>query len=506
MIPVQPHHTDGRPDPAGTLNVLLEGMPFDIGNLKVNAFSVCSRYSWFVVPQWKLTFDMGCCVAPMHGVSRAFISHLHADHSMGLPMWIAWRQRYLSQGHPVVYVPGECVGQTRSLLASHAAAEGAEWHFEVVGLNERDRISIDGKLHVEAFQAHHNIPTIGFLVVERRRKLKKEHRGMADKEVAAAIDRGESVVEESDEPIFCYTSDTSPALFDRRPDLLRSRILVTECGDLDEGFSDEDAALERERYHMGIEGLSRKLEHFEGTSIAIGHIPARFTRTNVRMFLLPRLPQSIRYALSVMPYREMPREISAHPKPAPPLPEAVPIEIGAFAGWVVRERLGYVGARRDEIWSWIYKTYGQQATTAYLWESELIPRSSALQLYEDAYFQFLKANPEVLDWLVRTGADVYDNSLTNVESGIDYSVQEAAATHLQDIAMRRCILRTGRWFEGDCLIQIRGIESEGYVLMPGLVPFHFPDRIVQPSLAPAWARCGSIEDFWQSNKVVVSPP
>jgi len=110
----------------------------------------------------------------------------------------------------------------------------------------------------------------------------------------------------------------------------------------------------------------------------------------------------------------------------------------------------------------------------------------------------------LVEWIVQTAADVFDHEADKVASGLDYDAQAGGLTHLQDVAVRRSLLRLGRWFSGDRLLQIRGLRSEAYTLNPGIVPFHFPEAIRRPELA-GWWMSGSIESFWQSNKVVVSP-
>jgi len=123
-----------------------------------------------------------------------------------------------------------------------------------------------------------------------------------------------------------------------------------------------------------------------------------------------------------------------------------------------------------------------------------------LQLYEDAYLAHFEATPEVLWWLLRTAFDVFDNSESNVLSGLDYRIQEAPTTHLQDIAVRRCVMRLGARFAGDHLVEIRARDSEGFALNPGQVPFHRPDLIVEPQ-PRSWWLADSVEAFWQANKV-----
>jgi NAD dependent epimerase/dehydratase family enzyme len=91
-----------------------------------------------------------------------------------------------------------------------------------------------------------------------------------------------------------------------------------------------------------------------------------------------------------------------------------------------------------------------------------------------------------------------------VASGQDYTKQEAFSTHIQDIAVRNVLRRLGVQFTGKNgkLLQIRSSDSEGFKYGPGNIPFAWPHLIQQPSLCPKWANQGSVEDLWQSNKML----
>jgi nicotinate-nucleotide adenylyltransferase len=173
-------------------------------------------------------------------------------------------------------------------------------------------------------------------------------------------------------------------------------------------------------------------------------------------------------------------------------------------GWTVVGRPGYVGGSRQAREKQFNRLFGEDNwRIRYLWRGRVIDRDAALELYEQAYYQSFLDRPDVLSWLCRTASEVHDIAPTNVASGLDYAKQECRATHLQDIAVRRCLKRLGRRFEGDHLVEIRGHSSEGYVLNPGKVPFHEPGAVLKPSLGrDSWWDEGSVEDFWQSNKVL----
>lgn len=172
--------------------------------------------------------------------------------------------------------------------------------------------------------------------------------------------------------------------------------------------------------------------------------------------------------------------------------------------WITIGRPGYAGkggkekaAKRDALFG------PENWRVVHLWRGRGLARAQALELYEEGYFRFLRDSPDVLEWLCRTASEVYDIEPSNIESGDDYFKQDSSAVHLQDIAVRRCLKRLGRRFEGGRPVQIRGRDSEGYRLNPGFVPFHEPEGILEPSLSHGkWWQKGSIEDFWQSNKVL----
>ena len=174
---------------------------------------------------------------------------------------------------------------------------------------------------------------------------------------------------------------------------------------------------------------------------------------------------------------------------------------------IILGELGFFGKGKKAVFSQLDQRFGE-GNWKQRWyiDGKIEDKTGAIQHYEDAYFHFLQGTPNVLDWLVRTASEVYDNAPSNVNSGLDYAVQECEATHLQDIAVRRVLRRLGKQFNGDHLVQIRGHESEGYALNPGQVPFHKPGLIIPSSLKHAWWNGDSVEAFYQHNKALLVKP
>lgn len=171
--------------------------------------------------------------------------------------------------------------------------------------------------------------------------------------------------------------------------------------------------------------------------------------------------------------------------------------------WKGMGRVGYLGKTRDAQFADWDARFGKgmwrlawRVGDSTLW----FPNMCAA--YESSFLLFFQRNPDVLDELVRVARDVYDDAPTNVNSGMDYSIQETNRTHIQDIAIRRAVRRSRRAFKGTELLQIRDAEGShelSMVLSPGRVPFEHPAWIERPQ-EQGWWVSDSVEAFYQSNR------
>ncbi len=162
-------------------------------------------------------------------------------------------------------------------------------------------------------------------------------------------------------------------------------------------------------------------------------------------------------------------------------------------------RPGALGSRKDEVLKNYDKVYGVD-NWRLVWNvnGTFVELDGALAIYEDAYFEHFKKNPDELKGLTENFANVYDNNISNVESWFDYYHQEFKGNHFQDIAIRRCLIRNGLWFKGTDLLEVR-MREPGIRYNPGRIPFHRPEWIPQPELEGFW-EAGTVESWYQSAK------
>lgn len=168
-------------------------------------------------------------------------------------------------------------------------------------------------------------------------------------------------------------------------------------------------------------------------------------------------------------------------------------------------RPGYLGKHKaDKYVQWDNQFGSGKWRLVWKWGNRFLNFVQACGVYEEAYYQYLKNNPNVLRELLSVASEVYDDAVSNVSSRFDYTKQETNRTHIQDISIRHVVHRLGKKFEGDRLIQIRHDRGEhplSMTLSPGVVPFHKPGRIIKPWLT-GWWDAGTVECFYQSNRVL----
>jgi len=177
--------------------------------------------------------------------------------------------------------------------------------------------------------------------------------------------------------------------------------------------------------------------------------------------------------------------------------------------WVTIEySLGQTGLYRDELTNKLNDVY-DEGNWRFRWlnSESIINFIEACKLYEEAYLiDAIERRPELWDELRITAQEVYDNNLSNIDSGLDYLIQEADSAHIQDIAVRNVFNKLNWGFEGVELVQIRSNSAHEFArkLSPMNVLFHKPELIIQPSLQGWWNKYGvkdSVEEWYQTNKI-----
>lgn len=174
--------------------------------------------------------------------------------------------------------------------------------------------------------------------------------------------------------------------------------------------------------------------------------------------------------------------------------------------WKTVERPGWYGEATAERLAGYDQKYGQgNWRIRHRLGTRLLDFAEATRVYEMCYeAHFLYPHTRYL-WtdMFRRAREVWTELESDVESGLDYSIQKAPAPHYEDIAIRTIMQRYGKSFQGDKLLRIRADSDDvtGVALSSIHVPFLWPEFIEPYPKVEWWNRHkGSLEHFWHANK------
>ncbi|MDD5289699.1 MAG: hypothetical protein PHT40_00685 [Patescibacteria group bacterium] len=175
--------------------------------------------------------------------------------------------------------------------------------------------------------------------------------------------------------------------------------------------------------------------------------------------------------------------------------------------WKTVAKPGWFGEAKNDMLAHFDQDYGAgNWRIRHRLGPRLLNLPEALRLYELCYeLHFLNPNTRFL-WtkLFEQACEVWTEYESDVESGLDYSIQKAKAPHYEDVSIRIIMKQYGHQFGGERLIRVRADSNDviGIALSSIHIPFVFPEFIESDAHGVQWwnRHRGSLEHFWHANK------
>ena len=183
------------------------------GGLTIEGYSRAAVQSYWRVPELKIGFDLGAQPWDFMGTPTWLVTHTHLDHIAALPVYVA-RRRMMKMEPPVVYVPAPSVEDVRRLLLVMQRLDRGRQVCDLRGAEAGREIELSRDHVITPFATTHTIPSLGYVVWERRFKLKEEYHGLPGDKIRDLRLSGVAVTREVRAPLLAYTGDTSPAGLD----------------------------------------------------------------------------------------------------------------------------------------------------------------------------------------------------------------------------------------------------------------------------------------------------
>lgn len=271
---------------------MVENAPYrslEFNGLTIEGYSRAAVQSYWRVPELKMGFDLGAQPWDFMGTGTWFVSHAHLDHIAALPVYVA-RRRMMKMDPPTIYLPEECVDGVKGVLGAFSRLDRGRLPCQLMPLKAGDEIELSRELAVTAIKTDHRVPSLGFVVWERRKKLKTEYQGLSGDKIRDIRLAGTEVSEETRIPRLGYLGDSTPNGLDDNPILYDVEVLITELT-----FVAPDHRPEKIRKlgHIHLDHLVERRKRFNNQLIIAGHLSTRYHPNQVARIVKKALPDML---------------------------------------------------------------------------------------------------------------------------------------------------------------------------------------------------------------------
>ncbi|MEZ6095514.1 MAG: MBL fold metallo-hydrolase [Pirellulaceae bacterium] len=271
---------------------MLKNVPcrsLEFGGLTIEGYSRAAVQTYWRINELKLGFDLGAHPWDFMGTPNWLISHCHLDHIAALPLYVA-RRRLMKMDPPRILLPAYAVDAVQRMLKSFSALDRGRLPCELVGMEPGDRYDLSREIVVNAYEMDHRIPALGFIISDRRKKLKAEYREMTGDEIREVRLGGAEVSEEVLIPLVGYTGDTNPKGLDNNPEFYSTKILITE---MTFAAHDHQRQFIHKNGHMHLEDFIERRDRFKNELIVASHFSTRYSRREAERLVQSRIPDML---------------------------------------------------------------------------------------------------------------------------------------------------------------------------------------------------------------------
>jgi ribonuclease Z len=262
---------------------------FKHGNLTIEGYSRAAVQTYWRIVELKLGFDLGAQPWDFMGTSLWFVSHTHLDHIAALPVYVA-RRRMMKMDPPTIYLPEHAMAAVEQLMRAVSRLDRGRLPCTLLPLKQGDEVEISRELVVTVSATRHTVPSLGYIVWERRRKLKEEYQALTGDQIRDLRLGGTEVTHETRIPLVAYLGDSAPAGLDECPDMYRARVLIAEMTFVAPHHRKDKI---HKHGHMHLDDFVERRDRFQNECVIVGHFSTRYHDRQIRSFVQQRIPDML---------------------------------------------------------------------------------------------------------------------------------------------------------------------------------------------------------------------
>ncbi len=258
-------------------------------DLTIEGYSRAAVQTYWRVPELKLGFDLGAQPWSFMGTPLWFVSHMHMDHMAALPIYVA-RRRMMKMEPPTIYLPADAVEPVHRILRLFSRLDRGRLPCELRPLQPGDEVEISREHVVTVSATRHTVPSLGFVVWERRRKLRPEFQGLTGPQIRDLRLGGTEVTSETRLPRVAYLGDSAPEGLDACPAMYEAQVLIMEVTFVAPSHRKDKI---HKFGHMHLDDLVERRDRFRNELIVASHFSTRYNQRQVESLVRRAVPDML---------------------------------------------------------------------------------------------------------------------------------------------------------------------------------------------------------------------
>ena len=260
----------------------------EIDNLEVIGYSIAGEETVVAVPQLDVCFDIGKAPDQIIPINNVLLTHGHMDHAAGLAYYLSQRN-FCGISAGTILAPQNLLGPMRDIINAWSKLDGNKIPAKLVGVKPGDEHQIKPNLVARAFPTKHTRGSVGFTVIEKRKKLRPEYSGLTGPQIVELKKQGTEIDFPLEFPLVTYLGDTQYVDFSQLQYIVDSKILIAECT----FYEGEHTSRAKAGRHMHVDELATLLGNLNNEYIVITHTTQRTPMHEIRKTLSQALPKDI---------------------------------------------------------------------------------------------------------------------------------------------------------------------------------------------------------------------
>ena len=258
-----------------------------IDDLDIIGYSVAGEETVVAIPQLDVCFDVGKAPDQIIPINNVLLTHGHMDHAAGFAYYLSQRN-FCGISAGTILAPNNLMPSIRQIIDAWSKLDGNKIPAKLVGVKPGDEYKIKPNLITRVFPTKHSKGSVGFTIIEKRKKLKAEYKGLTGPQIVALKKQGIEIDYPLELPIVTYLGDTQYVDFSQLKYIAESKILIAECT----FYEGEHTTRAEAGRHMHVDELATLLKNLNNEHIIITHTTQRTAMSEIRKILRKAMPKN----------------------------------------------------------------------------------------------------------------------------------------------------------------------------------------------------------------------